>query len=82
MYKQPKPILKSEALAGVYNAILREFNTGRVSFPYKNCLNCTHWNEANEICGKFNSRPPAEVIVYSCEFHEDAKGNMDDYIPF
>lgn len=82
MYKQPKPILKTEALGSLLDAIIREFKVGRVSFPYKNCLNCIHWNEANEICGKFNSRPPAEIIVYSCEYHQDIKGNMDDDIPF
>lgn len=81
MYKQPKPILKNEALEGLRQAILRQFiDIGRVSFPYKNCLNCIHWNESNEICGKFNSRPPAEIIVYSCEFHQDS--DIDDDIPF
>lgn len=82
MYKQPKPILKAEALGGLLDAIIREFRVGRVSFPYKNCLNCDHWNENDEICKKFNSRPPAEIIVYSCEFHKDTKDNMSDDIPF
>lgn len=82
MYKQPKPILKPEALTGIFDAIIREFKIGRVSFPYKNCLNCIHWNEANEICNKFNSRPPVEIIVYSCEVHEDVKSGVDDDIPF
>ena len=82
MYKQPKPILKKDALDAVKAAITREFNTGRVSFPYKNCLNCAHWNEVSEICNKFNSRPPAEIIVYSCEHHLEPKGNLDDDIPF
>lgn len=82
MYKQPKPILKKETLEGIFNAIVREFNTGRVSFPYKNCLNCIFWDEINEICKKFNSRPPAEIIVYSCEFHQDTNNLMDDDIPF
>lgn len=82
MYKQPKPILKSEALTGLLDTIIGQFNTGRVSFPYKNCLNCIHWDEAKEVCMKVNLRPPAEVIVYSCPQHEDIKANLDDDIPF
>lgn len=82
MYKQPKPIFKKEALSGIFDAIIREFRVGRVSFPYKNCLNCAHWIEENEICGKFNSRPPAEIIVYSCDHHLEPKSNLDDDIPF
>ena len=82
MYPQPKPILKQEALTGLLDTIVRQFKTGRVSFPYRNCLNCKCWNEANEICNKFNARPPAEIIVYSCPAYEEDTKNMDDEIPF
>lgn len=34
------------------------------SFP--SCVNCMHWEPTNELCKKFDSHPPAEVIVYSC----------------
>lgn len=45
--------------------------------PYKNCLNCTHWDYGKDQCGKFNAKPPTDIIVYSCPQHED-----NDDIPF
>lgn len=35
------------------------------------CLNCHHWQHNQEICGKFNQRPPAKIIVSGCEEHTD-----------
>lgn len=36
--------------------------------PYKtvSCLDCDCWNISNDICNKFNSKPPATVIVKTC----------------
>jgi hypothetical protein len=28
------------------------------------CLNCESWN--GELCTKFNSIPPARIVVFSC----------------
>jgi hypothetical protein len=43
----------------------------------RSCLNCLHFAEETELCGKFASRPPARVIAYSCPAYEDK-----DDIPF
>lgn len=37
----------------------------------KSCLNCIHFNEKSELCGRCNQRPPARIIVLGCEQHED-----------
>jgi len=39
---------------------------------FRTCINCKHWIDGNEICEKFNERPPAKVIVVGCEAHEDS----------
>lgn len=36
------------------------------------CINCTNFDESTEICKKYLQRPPARIIAYSCEAHEDA----------
>ena len=38
---------------------------------FSTCLNCHHWQSETEICGKFNQRPPAKIIVSGCEEHTD-----------
>lgn len=58
-------------------AVEKIFKVNRVGFLYRNCLNCIHWEEGNDQCGKFKLKPPAEIIVYSCEKYED-----NDDIPF
>ena len=55
--------------------LIHRYLTG--SNPYKNCLNCTHWDYGKDQCGKFNAKPPTDVIVYSCSQHED-----NDEVPF
>lgn len=40
-------------------------------FPFKNCLNCIHFNEDDEICKWYKQKPPARVIAYGCESHDD-----------
>lgn len=41
------------------------------------CINCHFFNEADEICRRANSRPPARIIALGCEQWSD----LDD-IPF
>ena len=77
MYQQPKPILRTESLENLKQSVVRLFDKNRVGYPYKNCLNCLNWDAGKEVCKKYNARPPAEIIVYSCPEHED-----DDEIPF
>ena len=36
----------------------------------RNCLTCEHWRN-DEICGKWNARPPAKIIVSGCPDHTD-----------
>lgn len=43
----------------------------------KSCLTCQHFDEATEVCKKFQERPPARVIVSACEHYCDL-----DEIPF
>lgn len=46
------------------------------SEAFKSCLNCDHWDAKVEQCKKYNARPPAETIVFSC-------GNAwEAFIPF
>lgn len=74
VYKKPKPILRAEAYSNLQSAFTRILNS---QFAYQNCLNCKHWDFNFDQCGKFKAKPPTEIIVYSCEHHED-----DDDIPF
>lgn len=76
-YKRPEPLIRPTMESSIKYAIEHIFKVKRNSFLYRNCLNCVHWNEDNDLCGKFNARPPTEIIVYSCESYED---NYD--IPF
>lgn len=32
----------------------------------RTCLSCIHFDEPTEICGKYNAKPCARVIVESC----------------
>lgn len=80
MYKQPKPIMRQSSYADFYQAV--QVAVDRVikqpqTVPYQNCLNCTNWKYEKDICGLYNAKPPAEIIVYSCSSYED---NQD--IPF
>lgn len=37
----------------------------------RTCLNCSRFDEPNELCGKYGGRPPARIIVLGCDGHED-----------
>ena len=42
------------------------------SQEFHSCLNCDHWrpngdSKAADECGLYNMRPPAAVIVFSCD---------------
>ena len=67
-YKKPKLILRNEVYDNLQSYFGRILNSSHV---YQNCLNCKHWAYGKDQCGKFNSKPPAEVIIHSCEAYED-----------
>lgn len=77
MYKQPVPILRDLEAEHIKHNLMKLFNVTAINYPYKNCLNCKNWNEKSDICGRYNARPPTEIIVYSCPDHDD-----NDEIPF
>lgn len=76
-YRKPMPTIRPSMESNIKYVIEKLFKVSRVGFLYRNCLNCIHWQEGHDKCGKFNIKPPAEVIVYSCEAYED-----NDDIPF
>lgn len=38
---------------------------------FSTCLDCCYWKDKEELCSKFNARPPAKVIVSGCNEHTD-----------
>lgn len=44
----------------------------------KSCITCDNFNEEIEVCKKFNARPPARIIAFSCEGY----ANINEKIPF
>lgn len=79
-YKKPKPILRATPHGDLYSTIndaIRKYIMNTNDHPFQSCLNCMNWNHGKEFCTKFNARPPADIIVYSCDNYED---NND--IPF
>lgn len=80
MYKQPKPILRNEHYSDFKSAVDREIERhikNPASYPFQTCLNCMHWKYEQDLCGLYNSKPPAEIIVFSCSSYSD-----DGEIPF
>ncbi len=59
------------------NAAIDNIIKNPKTIPYQNCLNCEHWNEAKDICGLYNVKPPTEILIYSCPSYKD-----DQDIPF
>lgn len=54
----------------LYNLVIRIIED---RYPYRNCLNCSHFTEGLEHCKVWNARPPARVIAYGCSRHEDVE---------
>jgi hypothetical protein len=69
---KPHAILRQDSYDDLVSAINKLF-VGKSNFThiYQNCLNCKFWNYGGDKCGKFNAKPPAEIIIYSCEAYED-----------
>lgn len=47
---------------------------------FQSCIVCEHFGE-NEICAKYNVRPPARIIVFGCKNFEESS-HIDEEIPF
>lgn len=45
---------------------------------FKTCITCEHWEHKQELCKKFNARPPAKIIADGCKEYECS---LDD-VPF
>lgn len=71
-----KPVIRKEASLEFHYKIVQsafealEKNSDKY-FPFQSCLNCKLFNEKQEICSKYNQRPPARVIVFGCNDYED-----------
>lgn len=39
---------------------------------HRTCVSCQEFNEATEVCGLYNARPPARVIAEGCEQYKQA----------
>lgn len=53
----------------IKHAVFRAIEDQR--HPFKNCINCTKFDQKNEICNQYKARPPARVIAYGCPEHVD-----------
>lgn len=66
---------KYDLQARIFNAVQTEIEKENI---YRSCMNCINFREhQGEICGLVMKRPPAKIIVNSCEHWEDR-----DSIPF
>lgn len=57
--------------AGPYDKLDSFFKLFKRQDVYASCLTCLNWKADAELCTKYNVRPPATVIVNSCESYED-----------
>ena len=76
VYKQPKPIIRAIPHGDLFSTIndsIRKYITNAANHPFQNCLNCKHWNFANDKCKLYDAKPPTEIIVYSCPSYEDGE---------
>ena len=70
--KNASEILRTTNRQDLLNCLALNFTNYLMQQGYfMTCLNCHHWQERTELCGKFNARPPAKVIVSGCEEHTD-----------
>lgn len=70
-----KPTLRDETRIDILAYIrgIERKITDAKQFPFRNCLNCQHFT-VMEICKLANQRPPAKVICYGCDLHDDIEG--------
>jgi hypothetical protein len=47
---------------------------------FQSCIVCEHFGE-NEICSRYNVRPPARIIVFGCQHYEESS-HIDGDVPF
>lgn len=47
---------------------------------FQSCIVCEHFGE-NEICSRYNVRPPARIIVFGCQNYEESS-HIDGDVPF
>lgn len=66
-YRKPVPTLTPYTEGLIRQSVERLFKPTDGSYPYRNCLNCDHWNFDMDGCNKFRAKPPTDIIVYSCE---------------
>lgn len=69
-----KPTLRKDVLIQFYDAwrsiVWKSFEeNAEINYPFRNCLNCEHFTESQDICRLYNVTPPAKVICYGCEKH-------------
>lgn len=50
---------------------------GKIGGVTQSCISCTTFAERDELCTRWNARPPARVIAFGCNDYQD---NED--IPF
>ncbi len=75
-----KPILRTYQYHEFKTAIdvaVEKHIKSQAAFPFQSCINCIHWKIDADVCGLYNAKPPAEIIVFSCPSYAD-----DGEIPY
>lgn len=68
---------KAKIRDGILHDIVEALTAKNPEGIHRSCLSCVCFRESDEMCMRFSQRPPARVIVLSCQHYED---NND--IPF
>lgn len=72
MTHKAEEVLRITSRQDALNKLALSFTEWLIDNGYfTTCINCEHWKAKEEICGKFNQRPPAKIIVTGCEEHSD-----------
>ncbi len=74
MNNQFKPTIRIESKLNIYDSLIEILTN---NFSYQTCLLCKNFDEKDEECRLFKSRPPARVIAFGCNKFDDLDG-----IPF
>lgn len=68
MSNTPKPRFRTEAMleirSNIYNIVANSLEQCKPI--YKSCMNCSNFDEKNELCLIYRERPPARIIAYGC----------------